>query len=103
MYVMLSGVPPFNRKNDLEILRSIMISEPLFEGKVWKQVSSGAKELITSMLTQDISARPSAQQVFYNSWLSLTVLNWYLTINFRSLHLKSFQGFPLLASCTEPH
>ena len=68
-YLMLSGIPPFNGKDYREILNSIMTSEPLFEGKVWKQVSPGAKDLITSMLTRKISARPSAQQVFDTPWL----------------------------------
>ena len=69
LYVMLSGMLPFNGNNDREILMSIMTSDPPFEGKIWRQVSPDAKELITSMLTREISARPSAEQVLENSWL----------------------------------
>ena len=69
LYVILSGKPPFHGKNDREILMSIMTSDPLFEGKIWKQVSPEAKELITSMFTREVSARPSVQQVLESSWL----------------------------------
>ena len=55
LHLMLSGIPPFNGKNDTEILQSIMTNELLFEGKIWKKVSPGA--------------RPSAMMVFENQWL----------------------------------
>ena len=69
LHLMLSGIPPFNGKNDTEILQSIMTNELLFEGKIWKKVSPGAKELIRSMLTREVIARPSAMMVFENQWL----------------------------------
>lgn len=69
LYIMISGSPPFNGKNDTEILMNIVSKEVSFEGRAWNDVSQGAKELIRKMLTKHIPSRISAQEVFGDKWL----------------------------------
>ena len=69
LYVMLSGRPPFNGNTDTEILMSIMNQEPKFDGKIWKEISLGAIQLIRSMLTRDLTERYFIQEVLRDQWL----------------------------------
>ena len=93
LFVMLSGMPPFNGKNDTEILMNIMTRDLMFEGKIWKEVSPDAKELIRSMLTREISARPSAQQVFENRWLQARGNNLIADKKLAKSSLKNLSSF----------
>lgn len=69
LYVILSGSPPFNGKNENEILLSIAEQELLFEGSKWKKISPEVIDLIRLMLQKNPEKRPSASEVYQNSWL----------------------------------
>jgi calcium-dependent protein kinase len=62
MYILLSGKPPFNSDNSLEIMRLIKEGKILMTGSVWQYISSNAKDLILKMLTYRPEKRYSANQ-----------------------------------------
>jgi calcium-dependent protein kinase len=53
MYIILSGIPPFNGGSDSEIMNAIRAGKFHFKHAVWNQVGDDAKDLITKMLTFD--------------------------------------------------
>lgn len=59
-YIIMSGIPPFNGGTDPEIMKAIKAGKFSFEHKVWKGVSSDAKDFITKLLTYDPKKRPTA-------------------------------------------
>mgnify|MGYP003588799732 CR=1 FL=1 len=68
LYILLTGVPPFNGANDEEILSAVRegtvnMNIPQFEG-----ISIKAKDLIKQMLTKNPKNRPSAKTVLEHSW-----------------------------------
>jgi len=52
-------MPPFTGKNE-DVIRDIKKGEWSFEGETWVSISSGAKDLITKLLTLKASDRLSA-------------------------------------------
>ena len=69
LYVMLSGKPPFNGRNDKTIFKRIVSGKLRFPSKEWKNISSEAKELIKKMLTRNPKERPSAEEIFNDPWV----------------------------------
>ncbi len=53
LYIMLSGTPPFNGKNDKVIYEKILAGNVYFHEKKWSKVSSEAHDLILKMLEYD--------------------------------------------------
>jgi calcium-dependent protein kinase len=53
MYILLSGNPPFNGKNDEQILRAVSKGKVTYQDDVWKNVSSEGLDLIKRMLEKD--------------------------------------------------
>jgi calcium-dependent protein kinase len=69
MYYLLSGRPPFIDKCEAGILRSVLYTEVTYDGKVWKKVSAGAKDLITKMLVKNPNERISARDLLKDPWI----------------------------------
>jgi len=63
LYILLSGEPPFDGKEDPEILENIQKTKHSYTSEVWKSVSSEVKNLIDQMLVHDPKKRLTAQQV----------------------------------------
>jgi calcium-dependent protein kinase len=61
MYILLCGYPPFNGKNDEEIIEKIKTGSVKFDPKKWDNISEDAKELILSMIKLDEASRITAQ------------------------------------------
>jgi calcium-dependent protein kinase len=61
LYIILSGVPPFNGSSDQDIMKKVKIGKFSFADACWTNISDGAKDLITKLLTYDIDKRPSAE------------------------------------------
>mmetsp|Transcript_2494 Transcript_2494/g.5464 ORF Transcript_2494/g.5464 Transcript_2494/m.5464 type:complete len:957 (-) Transcript_2494:22-2892(-) len=60
-FVLMSGAPPFNGSTEASVLKRIRKGIFKFEPiGAWIHVSDKAKDLITKMLTVDVSARPEA-------------------------------------------
>lgn len=75
MYIMLCGYPPFFGDSDQEIYERINIGFAKLEGgsfppEDWDVVSSGAKDLISKLLSSDPKDRPSADESRKHRWIS---------------------------------
>lgn len=69
MYIMLSGVPPFNGTNNEEILLKVYAASYNFRPAPFTAVSDGAKDLIARLLMKDPELRISAQQALSHPWV----------------------------------
>ena len=68
LYILLTGIPPFNGANDDEILNSVQegkvdLGIPEFDG-----ISSSAKDLIGRLLNKNHKQRPSAKEILSHRW-----------------------------------
>jgi calcium-dependent protein kinase len=70
MFILLCGCPPFYGKTDDDIYESVKTGKYSFKHKVWANVSDHAKNLIKSLLEQDISKRLSAEKALKHKWFS---------------------------------
>ena len=70
MYILLSGVPPFNGPDDDTIMKKVVEGKYKYNPAKWKGISKYAKELIDRMLTLDPEIRISAQDALDHKWLS---------------------------------
>ena len=73
MYIMLCGFPPFNGKDDEEIMNAVRKGVFDFKGfyskgPVWKNVSDDAKDLIKKLLTYYPQKRISASDALQHQW-----------------------------------
>ncbi|CAD8170533.1 unnamed protein product [Paramecium octaurelia] len=71
LYILLSGIPPFGGKTDLEIQKSISYGKYTLDSDVWNSVSAHAKDLVSQMLQYDVQKRLSAKQVLEHPWVQL--------------------------------
>ncbi|XP_057498166.1 calcium and calcium/calmodulin-dependent serine/threonine-protein kinase-like [Actinidia eriantha] len=69
LYILLSGYPPFIAQSNRQKQLMIMAGEFSFYEKTWKNVSSSARQLISSLLTVDPHRRPSAHEILYHPWV----------------------------------
>jgi len=72
MYTMLVGYPPFKARTDSGTLARVKQGKFSFERDGWAGVSAEAKNLITRMLTMDVSQRPSAAELLDHPWFDVT-------------------------------
>jgi calcium-dependent protein kinase len=70
MYIILSGVPPFNGANDQEIMKNVKIGKFSFSDPCWTNMSDKAKDLIKKLFTYDINQRPSAEEALQHPWIT---------------------------------
>lgn len=68
LFILLSGVPPFEGKDDQEILESVATGNLEFKNELWKGVSFGAKKMVRRMLERDIKKRVSIEEAFEDEW-----------------------------------
>lgn len=72
MYILLCGHPPFNGRNDVEIMENVRIGTYTF-GKKFTNISKEAIDLIKKMLEIDIKKRFSAKQCLSHDWFSMKI------------------------------
>lgn len=60
LYIILSGIPPFNAKNIDLLKKNILKGKYSYTNRVWENISISAKDLIDYMLTLNPNNRPSA-------------------------------------------
>ena len=53
LFILLCGYPPFEGNSNKEIFNHILHQELIFDQKDWKDLSSGCKDLVSSMLNKD--------------------------------------------------
>jgi calcium-dependent protein kinase len=68
LYILLTARPPFNGRDDNEILEKIKKGQFDLEIKPLDKISKEAKDLITSLLEYDPSKRISAEQALNHEW-----------------------------------
>jgi len=69
LYILLSGYPPFIAQSNRQKQQMIMAGEFSFYEKTWKNISSSAKDLISSLLTVDPHRRPNAEEILQHPWV----------------------------------
>ncbi|KAL6327045.1 hypothetical protein AAG906_013791 [Vitis piasezkii] len=69
LYILLSGYPPFIAQSNRQKQQMIIAGDFSFYEKTWKNISSSAKQLISSLLTVDPERRPTAQQLLQHPWV----------------------------------
>jgi len=90
LYILLSGVPPFNGRNDNEIYKKICKKKFHFPDKHWSNISNDAKDLITKMLCDPMD-RLTAQEVLQHIWVDKNAPNTIGYIdNLNINHLKKY-------------
>ena len=67
LYILLSGDPPFNGKNDAVIYRKISEMKFSFPETKWKNISDEAKDLISHMIAPE-NERYTAKDVLNHPW-----------------------------------
>ena len=67
LYIMLGGVPPFYGESVEETFAAVLRANLRFPTKIFRSISSEAKDLLRKMLCKDVSRRFSAEQVLSKS------------------------------------
>ena len=68
MYILICEYPPFQGKNNEEILHNIRFTELKFKKNEWEHISNSCKDLIIKMLTKNPKKRPSANVCLKHRW-----------------------------------
>jgi len=95
MYILLSGVPPFNGGNDDEIMRAVRKGQYTLDIPEFKKVSPAAKKLIGRLLTYNAKNRISADEALNDEWfrqihpLENAMLNSNILSNLKRFSLRS--------------
>ena len=100
LYILLSGIPPFNGESDNEIYQKIYKREFNFPDNEWKNISENAKDLIRKMLC-DEDKRLNAKNVLEHPWLNdneneVKKKEKLVLDNFNQEKLKQYQNIPKL-------
>ncbi|XP_076935134.1 calcium-dependent protein kinase 33-like [Bidens hawaiensis] len=69
LYMLLTGVPPFNGENDRAIFSTVVEATPDIERCPWPLISKNAKSLVKAMLSLEPEKRPTAYAVLNDQWL----------------------------------
>ncbi|OAY44292.1 phosphoenolpyruvate carboxylase kinase 2 [Manihot esculenta] len=69
LYVMLAGIPPFYGETVEEIFEAVIRGNLRFPPKLFRTVSSSAKDLLRKMICRDVSRRFSAEQALRHPWI----------------------------------
>ncbi|KAF3452345.1 hypothetical protein FNV43_RR02778 [Rhamnella rubrinervis] len=69
LYIMLSGIPPFYGESATEIFEAVLRGNLRFPTRVFRSVSTGAKDLLRKMISRDPSRRLSAEQALRHPWI----------------------------------
>jgi calcium-dependent protein kinase len=69
LYIILSGIPPFNGASDQEIMKKVKLGKFNFNDPAWKTISDPCKNFISRLLTLDQNARPSAEEALKDPFL----------------------------------
>lgn len=69
-YILLSGTPPFQGKNDQETLQKVSNGAFQFPKQYFGSVSEPAKELIKKLLVKDVSKRMTAVEALAHPWIT---------------------------------
>ncbi|XP_061345052.1 serine/threonine-protein kinase PEPKR2-like, partial [Gastrolobium bilobum] len=70
LHALLVGVLPFKGDSQEAVFEAIKNSKLDFQTGMWESISKPARDLVGRMLTRDISARITADEVLRHPWIS---------------------------------
>mmetsp|Transcript_24682 Transcript_24682/g.53878 ORF Transcript_24682/g.53878 Transcript_24682/m.53878 type:complete len:930 (+) Transcript_24682:237-3026(+) len=70
LFIALGGYPPFDGPNEQQIFNSIMHKPLRFAEPSWKQISHGAKNMISRMLCKDPERRATIAELLAHPWMA---------------------------------
>jgi len=70
MYILLTGCPPFDGKNDKAIIDSVKVGKYPQTTSEFKRLSADAKDLIKKLLTYKPADWISAKDALNHAWIS---------------------------------
>mmetsp|Transcript_19165 Transcript_19165/g.18298 ORF Transcript_19165/g.18298 Transcript_19165/m.18298 type:complete len:237 (+) Transcript_19165:401-1111(+) len=68
MYIILTGNPPFDGESDMEILQNVKRGKYTLEGSEFEHLSEEAMDLLTKLMTADMSERIEAEEALKHPW-----------------------------------
>eukprot|EP00931_Biecheleriopsis_adriatica_P041481 TRINITY_DN23702_c0_g2_i1.p1 TRINITY_DN23702_c0_g2~~TRINITY_DN23702_c0_g2_i1.p1 ORF type:complete len:1742 (+),score=437.49 TRINITY_DN23702_c0_g2_i1:785-5227(+) len=71
VYMLLSGVPPFDGKTDADVTSKIKNGRFVSTGKRWEGISETAKHFVRSLLRKDPYERLAAAEAAQHAWLKM--------------------------------
>ncbi|KAK7269136.1 hypothetical protein RIF29_21852 [Crotalaria pallida] len=69
LYIMVAGIPPFYGEDAGEIFEAVVRGNLRFPSRLFRSVSSDAKDLLRKMICKDASRRFSAEQALRHPWI----------------------------------
>ena len=94
MYILLTGSPPFNGRNDKEIIERVKLGRYSMNKPAFRYVSDAGQDLLQKMLIYDPSHRISAEDAYNHRWfrkenkLNKKRLDVNTLTNFRNFHVS---------------
>lgn len=93
MYILLSGIPPFNGKDDIEIMEKVSSGKYSLSSAEFQAISAEAKDLIRKMLEYNPKTRISALDSINHDWFRKVMGTQEGEINIDNLkNLKAFNS-----------
>lgn len=102
LYILLCGFPPFGGQTDEQILKKVAIGRYSFPSPEWDSVSFEAKDLLSKMLSLDVTRRINAVEALMHTWLTNASKAHINTTTAKNLfqNLKSFRAERRLQKAT---
>jgi calcium-dependent protein kinase len=92
LYIMLSGIPPFQGKTDPEIFKKVKKGKYDLISPVWNTVSKPAKDLLQKLMTLDPNIRVNAREALRHPWLR-SAMDHPIDRNHSERFLMNLQNF----------
>ncbi|PKA56124.1 Serine/threonine-protein kinase PEPKR2 [Apostasia shenzhenica] len=98
LHALLVGTLPFQGNSREDVFEAIKTVELNFHNEVWESVSVLARDLISRMLTRDVSSRMSANEVLGHPWILFYTESpsRVMSINFRAVRKSAAAHRPKL-------
>jgi len=93
LYILLSGKPPFDGKDDQEILENVTKGKPDYTSPIWYKVSKDGLDIVKKLLNINPAERLSAQQALKHKWLKNNTENIVIGEEIRTDALKELSNF----------
>eukprot|EP00830_Metopus_es_P017914 TRINITY_DN6067_c0_g2_i2.p1 TRINITY_DN6067_c0_g2~~TRINITY_DN6067_c0_g2_i2.p1 ORF type:complete len:423 (+),score=78.40 TRINITY_DN6067_c0_g2_i2:63-1271(+) len=75
LFILLSGIPPFNGPTDEDIMKSVKKGKYNFNNAIWEDISESAKDLIKKMLEFIPAKRIAAKDAYCHEWIEKKKFN----------------------------
>eukprot|EP00951_Prasinocladus_malaysianus_P024309 scaffold209578_cov49-Prasinocladus_malaysianus.AAC.2 len=69
LYIMLSGFPPFEGSDMLEVMTNVRTQEPSYDDPAWEMVSPEAQDFVSRLLSRDPGERMTVPEALEHPWL----------------------------------